>query len=49
MSDDKKSIVVDSSSKDASYDSFIEALPENDCRYAVYDFSYEIDPAEGKR
>lgn len=49
LSDDKTSIIVDSTSTDASYDNFLEQLPENDCKYAVYDFEYEISASEGKR
>ncbi|QPG75064.1 cofilin [Brettanomyces nanus] len=49
VSDDKTKIVVDKTSSDESYDVFLEELPENDCKYAVYDFEYEIGPNEGKR
>lgn len=49
MNDAKTQIVVDKTSTDESYDSFIEELPENDCKYAVYDFEYEISQGEGKR
>jgi len=49
LSDDKKSIVVDESSSAAGWDQFVERLPETDCRYAVYDFSYELETSEGKR
>lgn len=48
LNDDKTQIVVKETSDDASYDAFLEKLPENDCLYAVYDFEYEI-PNEGKR
>jgi len=47
LSDDKKQIVVAKTSKDADYDNFIADLPENECRYAVYDFDYDTE--EGKR
>ncbi|KAM7462543.1 hypothetical protein LguiA_030664 [Lonicera macranthoides] len=37
----KKEVVVDKTGAPAeSYDDFIESLPENDCRYAVYDFDF---------
>lgn len=49
LNDAKTQIVVDKTSTDESYDSFIEELPENDCKYAVYDFEYEISQGEGKR
>lgn len=49
MNDSKTEIVVDKTSTDDSYDAFIEEFPENDCKYAVYDFEYEISAGEGKR
>lgn len=48
LSPDKKSIIVDSTAK-STYETFIAALPATDCRYAVFDFEWEIDPSEGKR
>ncbi|CED85064.1 actin depolymerizing factor [Phaffia rhodozyma] len=47
MSPDNTEIVVLSKSTEKSYDSFIEQLPENECRWAVYDF--EFDSGEGIR
>lgn len=49
ISDDKTEIVVAKTSPEGSYDDFIGELPENDCRYAVYDFEYETASGEGKR
>lgn len=49
MSDDKTKIVVDKTSTAESYDDFLEELPENECKYAVYDFEYELGNNEGKR
>lgn len=49
ISDDKTKIIVDKTSTDPSYDKFLEELPENDCKYAVYDFEYELGQGEGKR
>lgn len=49
LSDDKKSIIVDKTSNDESYEEFTAALPETDCRYAVYDFKYSLGVAEGDR
>ncbi|KAM0928046.1 hypothetical protein ACQ4PT_002238 [Festuca glaucescens] len=38
---DQKEIVVDQVvDREATYDDFANALPENDCRYAVYDFEF---------
>lgn len=49
LNDDKTQIVVDETSTDSDYDAFLEKLPENECKYAVYDFEYEIGGVEGKR
>ena len=49
LSANNKTIEVEKTSTDTDYDKFTNDLPENDCRYAVYDFEYEIDPTEGKR
>jgi len=49
LSDDKKSIEVEKTSQDGDYETFIADLPENDCRYAVYDFEYDLGSGEGKR
>jgi len=46
LSDDSTKIVVDTSApKNATYDEFQKALPQNDCRYAVFDL--EFQSAEG--
>ncbi|KAF3921472.1 Cofilin [Orbilia brochopaga] len=31
------------------YEEFIANLPETDCRWAIYDFEYELSSGEGKR
>ncbi|ODV81578.1 cofilin, partial [Suhomyces tanzawaensis NRRL Y-17324] len=49
LNESKTQIVVDSTSTDTDYDAFLEKLPENECKYAVYDFEYEIGGGEGKR
>ncbi|KAG8927137.1 cofilin [Tulasnella sp. 419] len=41
-------IVVDKTSQNADYDEFLESLPEDEPRYAVYDFEYDKGD-EGKR
>jgi len=44
ISDDLKEIVIDKSGPPtATYDEFVAALPDNDCRYAVYDFEYTAE------
>ncbi|KAI5841921.1 hypothetical protein DFP73DRAFT_574148 [Morchella snyderi] len=49
LSDDKKCIEVEKHSESTDYDSFIGDLPENECRYAIYDFEYELEAGEGTR
>jgi len=50
LSDDLHNIIVDRKVESCgSYDEFIADLPENDCRYAVFDFEYEKVAGEGKR
>ncbi|XP_058101658.1 actin-depolymerizing factor-like [Magnolia sinica] len=41
IDEQKKEVVVEKTGGPAeSYDDFTAALPENDCRYAVYDFDF---------
>ncbi|CAN6634276.1 cofilin [Trichomonascus vanleenenianus] len=49
VSDDKTQIIVEKTSKDADYEKFTADLPENESRYAIYDFEYELSAGEGKR
>lgn len=39
--DDYTEIVVEKAVESATYDDFLASLPENEPRYAVYDFDYE--------
>jgi len=44
MNDTQTSIVVDKTAPpSATFDQFVKDLPPNDCRYAVFDFEYELD------
>jgi cofilin len=44
MSDDRKEIIVKHRAPiTATYDDFLKEIPENDCRYAIYDYEFEID------
>ncbi|KAH7336944.1 hypothetical protein B0J17DRAFT_665538 [Rhizoctonia solani] len=43
LSDDMKEIVVEKTSDDPKYDSFIKDLPEAEPRWAVYDVQFEKD------
>jgi len=49
ISDDKSTIIIDSKGKTENYEEFTELLPENECRYAVYDFDYQLPGGAGKR
>ncbi|CAG85296.1 DEHA2B07722p [Debaryomyces hansenii CBS767] len=49
LNDQKTEIVVEETSNNSDYDAFLEKLPENECKYAIYDFEYEIGGGEGKR
>ncbi|KAJ1292961.1 hypothetical protein BS78_01G031100 [Paspalum vaginatum] len=41
MNDTYKEIVVDQvGDRETSYEDFTNSLPENDCRYAIYDFDF---------
>lgn len=48
FSDDNKEIVVEKTSTDDDYGTFLKDLPKGDCRYAIYDFEFELGE-EGKR
>ena len=49
VSDDKTEIIVSKKSSSDSYDEFLADLPEQDCRWAVYDFEFEKEDGSGKR
>ncbi|RLV86953.1 Cofilin [Meyerozyma sp. JA9] len=49
LNDKKTQIIVEETSTDQDYEAFLEKLPENECKYAIYDFEYEISGSEGKR
>ncbi|ORX45795.1 hypothetical protein BCR36DRAFT_585551 [Piromyces finnis] len=48
ISDNLKEVVVEKTGDESEYDDFVANLPENECRYAVYDFNYTNDEG-GKR
>ncbi|XP_010906282.1 actin-depolymerizing factor isoform X2 [Elaeis guineensis] len=44
INEKQKEVVVEKTGGPAeSYDDFMASLPENDCRYAVYDFDFVTD------
>ena len=43
LNDDLSEIVVDKTSTASSYETFVEDLPKDQCRWAVYDFDFERD------
>jgi len=48
LSDDKKVIEMEKAVETSSYEDFVNQFPANDCRYAIYDFEYELG-ASGQR
>lgn len=42
-------IILESTSTNSDYDDFVAALPENECRYCVYDFQYDAAGDAGIR
>ncbi|KAG4302447.1 hypothetical protein PCANB_001258 [Pneumocystis canis] len=48
INSDNTHIIVEKTSSSLDYQQFIMDLPENDCRYAVYDLEYHLE-GEGKR
>jgi hypothetical protein len=48
LDDDYKSIIIEKTVEEASYDDFVSDLTSSGPRYAVYDFDYE-KPGEGQR
>lgn len=49
IADDKKSIIVIKTSENHDFEEFVAQLPEKECRWAVYDFQYELPGGEGIR
>lgn len=49
VNDAKTAIVVEETSTNEDYDEFLAKLPEDECKYAVYLFEYELANNEGKR
>jgi len=56
FSDDKRNIVVEkkveksaAKTPEEQYNEFIEGLPLDQCRYAIYDFTYDLPNGEGTR
>lgn len=49
LSDDNKTIVVEKAVEKAEYSQFVSELPDEDCRYAVYDFEFQLSASEGQR
>ena len=43
LSNDLTEVVLESTSNEPSWESFITALPPKSCRYVVYDFDYQSD------
>ncbi|KDQ62618.1 hypothetical protein JAAARDRAFT_54545 [Jaapia argillacea MUCL 33604] len=48
LNKDNTEIIVEKTSNSHEYEDFLADLPEGDCRYAVYDYEYELEEG-GKR
>lgn len=42
ISDDKKIIEMEKTVENATYDEFVQQLPDKICRYAIFDFEYDL-------
>lgn len=42
---DFKEIEMEKCVENSKYDEFVQQLPQNDCRYAVYDFQFDVGDA----
>jgi len=42
ISDDRTVIEIEKTVDTSSYEDFVKQFPANDCRYAIYDFEYEL-------
>lgn len=50
LNEELTSIIIDKKVETCKeYDEFVADLPENDCRYAVFDFEFEKVKGEGLR
>lgn len=50
LNEDNTSIVIEKKVESCGkYEDFLAELPEDDCRYAIYDFEFEKSPGEGIR
>lgn len=47
ISDDLSEIVVNKASEESNFEAFVEELPKDQCRWAVYDFEFAKE--DGKR
>ncbi|MFI1712048.1 actin-binding ADF family protein [Streptomyces litmocidini] len=48
LSEDFSEVVVEKTSASGGYNDFLEDLPEDECRFAVYDLEFEVEDG-GKR
>lgn len=48
MIDNLKEVVVEKTAETSTYPEFLENLPQDEPRYAIYDFEYE-KPGDGQR
>jgi cofilin len=47
LSDDLSKIIVDKTAPpSADYQSFLNELPKDECRYVIYDFEFQVEGAQ---
>ncbi|TFK33015.1 cofilin [Crucibulum laeve] len=49
LNKDFTEIIVEKTSISTKYEDFLADLPENECRWAIYDLEFEKDGGDGKR
>ncbi|MFC8385987.1 actin-binding ADF family protein [Nocardia sp. NPDC057272] len=49
LNNDNTAVVVKKTSSSTSYDEFVADLPDTECRFAVYDFKYDVEGGTRKK
>lgn len=49
ISEDNKDVVLEDAVQQCTYDEFVEKIPDEECRYYVFDFEYDLNRGEGSR
>lgn len=49
ISGDNTDIIIEDAVEKCTYDEFVDSLPEDECRYYIFDFEYDFNRGEGPR